>query len=454
MRSRTIYIILVFVLLVLPAAATLIAGGEEAGEREEITADLTSLEGLGSWFETHFAGRSSMITMNALLKRSFLGSSYGDEIIIGKDGYLFYEGTLDDYFRRNPMTERELFIAAYNLSLMQEYCEANGASFIFMLCSNKNTLYPQYMPDHYLQGEGKTNTARLLPYLDQLGVHYIDMYPVLAGREDIYFRRDTHWTQAGALYGYEAVMEALGRPLLNSEEGVWNTQKHAGDLEQMLLPDAYTLEEAPVRHIPWQYSADEEASAQNVHTENVQGTGSLLMFRDSFGTDLLPYLAQTYARCWFTQVWPCIMDDVQAADADDVILEKVERNLPDLTKRPLIMQSPQITPGIYEIRETETLVVLEPEGPYIRIWAEVPSSLTEDETRMYIGTDAGAGQVYRAVLSVGTDAEGPGCYICVPRDSLQEKTELEVYLEDGGSWCRIFRGSAQIPPSWHSADPS
>lgn len=450
MRSKTVYILLVFLLLLLPSLGTLLAGPEGGMAREAPVEDPD--DSWGSWFETHFAGRSAMVTLNALLKQSLLGSTYGDDIIIGKDGYLFYAGTLDDYFRRSSMSERELYIAAYNLRLMQDYCLRRRTTFLFVLCTNKNTLYPQYMPGHYLAGEGKSNAARLLPYLDSLEVRYIDMYPVLAGKGEIYFRRDTHWTQAGALFGYEAIMAALGRPALQSDDGVWNTQEHAGDLEQMLLPDAGSLETAPVRHVPWTYSQDAPADALNIHTENAGGSGALLMFRDSFGRDLLPYMAQTYAKCWFTQVWPCLLQDVDAFEPQDVIFEKVERNLPDLTVRPLLMESPKADPESWTDIVSDTVIELTPEAALVEIRAEVAAELIHTQTAMYIGVTTDTRTVYQAVLSTGTDGEGNCCYIDLPAAQLEGEIGLEVFLEDAGSWRRVFRGSSHLPDSW--TDPA
>lgn len=450
MKARAIYIIAVFCLLIFPAAATIITGSETVPADEDAGPLLMQdFSDLGEWFETHFAGRSGMITAQALLKQATVGSTYGDRVLIGRDGYLFYADTLNDYFRRDTMSPRRLFMAAYNLRLMQDYCRAHDAQFLFVLCANKNTLYPQYMPENYQMGEGKTNAALLIPYLDKLGVAYADMYPVLAGVEEAYFRRDTHWTQAGALYGYEAIRDALGLPPIRSEESVWNTQKHSGDLERMLLPDAWSVETAPVRYIPWHYSASAESYEDNIQTENPEGSGALLMFRDSFGDDLLPYLAETFQTCWFTKTWPCIMNDVETIGATDVILERVERSLPDLTVRPLLMASPEVQIPDAVRKQTDTCVELIGEGGWVRICACVPEEFVKEETRMFIGVESGGNRhIYTAVLCVTEEDTEGGCYIYIDRSQLGDAVSLEVFVQDAQDTALVFQGSTAVPPAW------
>ena len=437
-KRFTIYIVVVFAILLLPSAGLLFAGpsdstGSEKRELAELPAtvdedgnlNLAYLSGLGDWFEDHFAGRTAWVTVNALLRQATVGSTYGDEVIVGKDGYLFYRGTLDDYFRRDTMTDRELFITAHNLKMMEDYSRARGAEFAFVIAANKNSLYPEYMPDNYIQGEGETNAEALISYLRDAGVTYVDMHEKLRGLGEIYYKRDSHWTQEGALHGYDAIMEAVGMPVFIDYEAVWNTEQHSGDLDQMMLPEAYEAETAPRRMVHWSYTADGTPEDQTLVTNNPDGSGTLMMYRDSFGIGLIPYLSETFQTCTYTQIWPCIMNDVDQTGANVVILEKVERNLIDLAIRPAIMRPPETETLPAPFRRTDSELELRPEGSLVQIHGSVQPDLVREDTLMYITLGEGEDAVtYEAFLSTNSDRSGNDCYIYVGRSQLEQKPVL------------------------------
>lgn len=437
-RRFIAYTVVVFALLLFPSAGLLFVGPSDSTNaekrdlaelpslrNEDGTTNLAYLGGLGDWFEDHFAGRTALVTANSLLKEATLGSTYGDEVVIGQDGHLFFRGTLDDYFRRDLMSQRELFIAAHNLKMIEDYSRARGAEFLFVLTANKNTLYPQYMPANYLEGEGESNAEALIAWLDEAGVSYVDMHEVLRGRGDLYYRRDSHWTQEGALYGYEAIMDALGLPAFADEEAVWNTEEHAGDLDQMLLPDGYSLETAPRRMVHWTYTGDGTPEDQTLNTDCPDGTGILMMYRDSFGAALIPYLSETFRNCRYTQIWPCIMNDVDQTHADVVILEKVERNLIDLAIRPAIMRPPEAANLGAAKMTTASELELRPEGSLVQIHGHVQEDLVRDDTLMYIALGEGSDRVtYEAFLSTNSNRTGNDCYIYVGRSQMEQNPVL------------------------------
>lgn len=442
--TKIFYIILVFVLLLTPSAGLLFAGPSQSTSAEKreladfpsLTADDTLntayLSEAGDWFEEHFAGRTAFVTANSLLKQCTLGSVYGDEVLIGKNGYLFYDGTLDDYFRRHRMTERELFITAYNIRLLQDYCSERGAQFLFALAANKNTLYPQYMPDHYLEGNGKSNARALLPYLDALGVEYVNMADILAGRDDLYYKKDSHWTPEGAYLGYQALMTGLDKEKFLPGAPVWKMQGHVGDIEEMLLPEGFSSETAPALTWDFHYSADAGADAPNVRTKNPDGTGTLMMYRDSFGEGLLPYLAETFSSCWFTQIWPCVMNDIDEINAQYVILEKVERNLIDLAVRPAIMRPPAADPGEGAVCMSSSQAELRDEGSLVQVHGSIEPALLETDTPIYIAVGSGSSRiVYRAFLSTNSARQGNDCYIYISKNQL-EHSGTPVQLIIGG----------------------
>ena len=70
----------------------------------------------------------------------------------------------------------------------------------------------------------------------------------------------------------------------------------------------------------------------NIRTRNAAGEGSLFCWRDSFGIALYPYLAEAYAEAVFSRSTDYRLPE---GDWDTLVLEIVERNLPNLLDIPM-----------------------------------------------------------------------------------------------------------------------
>ena len=73
---------------------------------------------------------------------------------------------------------------------------------------------------------------------------------------------------------------------------------------------------------------------------NSAGTGSLLMFRDSFGNLLYPYMAESFQSALFSRSMPYKLDLIAQREAGFVVAELVERNLDYLIQNVPVMPAP------------------------------------------------------------------------------------------------------------------
>ena len=167
----------------------LVAGPSEAGANEVLTKDpvlfdeegnfnTNILSDVSAWVNDHFFLRQELISANNAMTAALFRTSGEDSVILGKDGWLYYGSTLDDYTGLNGMTERELYSAAKNIALMAEYCANQGRDFRFMIAPNKNSLYPEHMPDYGVKAD-LHDAHRLNQLLDEMGAAYIDLFTVI-----------------------------------------------------------------------------------------------------------------------------------------------------------------------------------------------------------------------------------------------------------------------------------
>ena len=352
MKKKNISNIFVAVFLTLClslSVGTVIFGPSGAAANERLTEfpQLTAEDGTPNWeflpqFQRYmgdrFFLRQKLITLDRRMS-NLLGVSGEDSVIAGKDGWLFFTQTLDDYTGVNPMTSRELFSAASNVALMEEYCRRAGKEFTFILAPNKNSLYGEFMPDYGVVAK-KTDAQRFHELLSALRVPYVDLYEAFeAVEEPLYFAHDSHWNSRGA---------ALGADLINGTFGVQTNYfggdfsgriPHEGDLYAMVFPGAVDPEQDPVYGGNLNYTFTSKATRPDAITLTTEGTGedSLLCYRDSFGMLLFPYLADSYGSAKFSRA---VNYDL-TGDEDYVAIELVERNIAYLIQNVPVMPSPQ-----------------------------------------------------------------------------------------------------------------
>ena len=346
---------LILLLCLIPSLGMLLpeeqgaAGGNQAIAKAPVLRDAEGnwnagyLSQLQEYAGDNFFLRQDMITAWSALNVQALGSSITENVVLGTDGWLYFGDTLPDYAGLAPMTNREIFSAARNLALMAEYCEGQGAVFLFTVAPNKNSLYPDHMPGITASAaphDAERLAAELAEHMD---VRYLDLFagPWQEG-EPLYFRTDSHWNSRGAAYAADAVNSALGRDSHYFDGPFTPEETHRGDLFDMLYPAGSGLEADPAYggELRFDYDAPIRSAENLTIMTHGSGDGSLLMFRDSFGSLLYPYLADSFDAALFSRSMPYRLDLVSQREADFVAAELVERNLRYLIQNVPVMPAP------------------------------------------------------------------------------------------------------------------
>ncbi len=350
-RTDLIFICLCFFCCAALSVGMLLFGPAQARANERLHSApvLTGDEGLNRDFLGEVSGyvsdrfflRQELITAhNRLL--SFLGGGAANDVIAGKDGWLYYAQTLDDYTGVGAMDASELASAARNLYLMQEYCDANGVSFLFVPAPNKNSLYDAAMPSYGVKA-AEHSAERLMDLLDETGVRCADLFSAFRDQEEtLYFRHDSHWNAKGAALAADVINRALGRSSDYFSADFSGTAPHAGDLYEMRYPAETDPETDCVYGGGLDYVREGKDTRPDSITINTSGgrSGGLLMFRDSFGNALYPYLADSFASARFSRATAYQLTLTEKLGADCVVIELVERNLRYLLRFTPVMPAP------------------------------------------------------------------------------------------------------------------
>ncbi len=305
------------------------------------------------YFTDNFAFRTNLVTMYAGLNAALLGESVSDQVIIGKDGWLFFEPTLNDYMKINTLSRNDIYRLAKTLEIQSRWLGERGIPFIFTAAPNKASIYGQHMPDRF-KPLGETGNVEMLyaALKDFTNVEVVCCTPAIdeprGGGAQLYHKLDTHWNNTGALLAYKELLGSIKELVpdfdFDAYEGLTPVIQKTwqGDLSAMLYPAAGILDEQADYGIAKDYSTQRPMKSLEdilIKTQSESGRLNLLMFRDSFANALIPIMSSEFESVTYSRAVPYDYS-LLSEDTDVVIMEIAERNIPNLLKKAPLMPAP------------------------------------------------------------------------------------------------------------------
>lgn len=340
------YVILFWAVCLIPSVGMLFYHSELAENRE--LAGVPSLrtedggwnrdyfEELQTYVSEHFAFRGELVAADSLIKYQLLGTPCDDQVIIGRDGWLFFSETLADY-AGVTLSDDEIDRIAQRMLEVSGYVQAQGKQPLFVIVPNKNSIYPEYMPARFGDRAKERNLTMLQERMSSLDIPYVDAYQILlAGKdqEELYLHEDTHWNNTGARLVLNEIYAAYGLEDRYTLTGYQIEESHRPDLYAILFPEKEHFEAQHVYSDGKEYSyigRMHSVDDMKIRTTAPNGNGrSILVYRDSFGRALIPYMGGTFDSVTFNRSTPYDLSVVENTDCDYVLFEIVERNLQDL----------------------------------------------------------------------------------------------------------------------------
>ena len=285
---------------------------------------------LDNFFVDNSPFRYQFVLLDAGLDYRLFGTSQSDQVLPGKDGWLFYK---DGPTAAQPMANYQgltaindspetLAKASAALQILHDDLAENGCQLVLDLTPSKDRIYREYMPAGYPIVNEQNRTDLMVEYLClHTTVPVVWQYETLRSQARLYperllyYKTDTHWNELGALIGLDGVLEALGLPTLAPEEyTVTSDGTTTGDMANVAALYAVLPEE--VRYTVPGY---ETLFPRDERVVRVIG--------DSFSEAYMPYLEDRFASCWREHIDtfdPAIAEDPAC---DILILEFNERSL-------------------------------------------------------------------------------------------------------------------------------
>lgn len=169
------------------------------------------------YFNDRFAFRERLIAFRKLVKLKIFKVSASPDVMVGKDGFFFCSakgGHLGVLCGEPLFNSSELVQWKNLLERRATWCKAHGIDYVFMLAPDKSSIYPEYLPSHYVKSGGPTRADQLIGFLQKIRspLRFVDLRAAVKdgkGAFPLYLKTDTHWNQLGAYYGYSAIINDL-----------------------------------------------------------------------------------------------------------------------------------------------------------------------------------------------------------------------------------------------------
>jgi alginate O-acetyltransferase complex protein AlgJ len=306
------------------------------------------------YYQDHFGLRRQLLMLYHELKY-WMNDASGSDVIYGKEpGWLFYNAKesdpVGDFRNINQFSKTELNQFINYLKLKQQWLNARGIQYLFVLTPSKHYVYPEFLPE-YIKPVDQINFKNQLNL--ELSKHpeinYLDLTDKLLESKKhnlLYFKADTHWNYfAGNIAQYE-ITKIINTLLTNKQiqpklwpqsefEFQWN---HQGDLAFILKAGKHFSE--PLLKPNFNSCANIDlmlSLSANSQYETHCGVGQInaLIFHDSFFNLIQPYISSQLNHVHFIKQRFTIakaQSIIRKKRPDVVIEQMVDRFFPQVLK--------------------------------------------------------------------------------------------------------------------------
>jgi len=294
------------------------------------------------YYKDNFGFRNNLLWYNKL--KYWVGNSPSDKVILGKDGWLFYNGEpftdLQNTFRGiRRLTDSDLKQYAAALDARYQWLKNQDIEYLLVIAPNKHTIYREYLPDTMFQVNNETLTDQFFNYMKlHTDVPLLDLRQVLLSNKSsettLYFKTDTHWNHLGTNIAQYEIAKILNAyfpdqitPRLYTEKDFKIKTRPGGDLSRLLgltekFEDIYhnpILDRCATRAIP----KDGNFTA-SFTTRCKKSELKILVFRDSFFEYLYQYISLYFNQATFIskRIEFSLLSKYVENDKPDIVIEE------------------------------------------------------------------------------------------------------------------------------------
>lgn len=270
------------------------------------------------FMEDQFGYREDLIHLNAYARAKYLNQTTSPRAFIGKNDWLYLKSheLIPDVRGVFGMTQEERELWASYFRERQAWAEERGILYIVVIAPEKQSIYPEYLPDVYLPVvENNTRFDNLVRVLADIPeVNFIDLRPTLIAAKSttqIYRRVDAHWTSYGSYLAAVEIMKVVrqtypdahiiperwlrGRQVMSRNGDLSNNIGLAVEYEEEITlysvrPRRRCAQET-YREAPW---SDIQPWLVVMECVGFERGLDAVVFRDSFTNSMIDFIAESF----------------------------------------------------------------------------------------------------------------------------------------------------------------
>lgn len=294
------------------------------------------------------AFRTDLIRLRNVLKYRLFEVSGSASVLVGHNNWLYFlgDGSLPVFRHEKRFSNAELMHWMNVLRQRTKWCEQHGIRYVVLGAPDKPSVYGEFLPAGYTPIRPQSRLQQLADYVRfDKTIHFINAEDVLKTAKQkgiLYFKTDTHWNYRGAFLAYRRLADELHRlfpevkPLSEQDVDLEPVKFLSGDCLALMGLEGTDSEQVPGVKRSGSLHCDPHLSLHiwDVPTEQLKGPAvksklRALVFHDSFGEALKPFLSQNFESIkWVRQDdLGCDPDAIAAYKPDVVIQEIVERHI-------------------------------------------------------------------------------------------------------------------------------
>lgn len=349
----------------------------------------SSLNIFSDYVEDNFGFRNIFIYLNGRIKIYLFKISPNNTVVVGKDGWLFYDRVIDgkidpkemysdfidttylegfktylenkgkenyteygipDYFGLTPLKDSDLEQIKNNLESLHSYFKSKKIKFQIVIAPNKHTIYPEFLPDWINSKERKISRFdQVINYIGKNSpleiIDYRKMFLDKKKMFQLYRKLDTHLNDQGNLLFADEILANLNHPHIGKinpkEIKIDYNKMELGDLVDFSgLPGVFSDVTPKIEFIqmnsiecPVDNKAQLKESPMFCSMVDNPNLPKLILFGDSFAYNLSEVFREKFSKFILYSYNTQISEDLLINEKPDfVILEIVERSIHHLKK--------------------------------------------------------------------------------------------------------------------------
>lgn len=301
------------------------------------------------YYNDNIPFRNILVTINNGLDYFIFNKSSNDDVVKGKDGWLYFAETTSNYEDISEYDDEKMQTLGEAIKRIDSYMSDRNIEFVIFVGPNKNTIYREYVPSKYARDKEKFRTDQMVEYL-QKNTDVKVIFPkeeLLDAKKNnpkelLYFKNDSHWNYLGGYIGVQPLLELLGHKredykqlsysCVNEPLYLWNgydlsnllgLSKVLNKDENYYFPDCY---DESVK-----YEGDARRSMDDFYGvvrsySDASDPRKVFLMRDSYGEAIAPFIAGEFAQMYSVHKNSFTLSQIEEEQPDIFIYEMVERN--------------------------------------------------------------------------------------------------------------------------------